>query len=309
MDRLNLQHYLWKDQTGYLLHPSISLSEIENPKIADVGTGTGYVHCQLNQSKASHLSDWIHISCLRFLFFKQNHRAKNSNLDRIWLLDLARTISPTAQLDGFDIDISGCPQKLWLPPNVTMRQLDALGEIPEHLVGVYDIVHLRLFQVVVKDNDPGPLLRNMLRMLSGWSNLLVYIHTLAFIFALSIALIPHILPSCPSFEVSLVNSDTIRLHITSTNAHIQYTEPGGHLQWAEYDMTSQTTIKAHPSLSSSALDAIPAFVQGFKKMEKHGRVGTQKYLFNSLYISAPHHTSIVFLPQIFNPKDSKFRKS
>ncbi len=47
-----------------------------------------------------------------------------------------------------------------------MRPLDALGEIPEELVGMYDIVHLRLFQVVVTDGDPGPLLRNMLRMLS-----------------------------------------------------------------------------------------------------------------------------------------------
>ena len=47
-----------------------------------------------------------------------------------------------------------------------MRYLDALGEIPSHLVGIYDIVQLRLFQVVVKDNDPGPLLRNMLKMLS-----------------------------------------------------------------------------------------------------------------------------------------------
>ena len=48
-----------------------------------------------------------------------------------------------------------------------MRHLDALGEIPEHLLGVYDIVQLRLFQVVVRDNDPGPLLRNVLKMLSG----------------------------------------------------------------------------------------------------------------------------------------------
>ena len=39
--RLNLQHYLWKDQTGYLLHPSIPLSN-PNIKIADIGTGTGY---------------------------------------------------------------------------------------------------------------------------------------------------------------------------------------------------------------------------------------------------------------------------
>lgn len=43
VDRLDLQHYLWKDQTGYLLHPSIPLSSIQNVKIADVGTGTGYV--------------------------------------------------------------------------------------------------------------------------------------------------------------------------------------------------------------------------------------------------------------------------
>lgn len=48
-----------------------------------------------------------------------------------------------------------------------MRHLDALGEMPEHLFGVYDVVQLRLFQVVVRDNDPGPLLRNVLKMLSG----------------------------------------------------------------------------------------------------------------------------------------------
>lgn len=91
----------------------------------------------------------------------------NSHSHRIWLLDLARTLPPTAQLDGFDIDISDCPPEQWLPRNVTMRHLDALGEIPEHLAGKYDIVQLRLFQVVVKDNDPGPLLRNMVKMLSG----------------------------------------------------------------------------------------------------------------------------------------------
>ena len=175
-----------------------------------------------------------------------------------------------------------------------MQQLDVLGEIPEHLVSIYDIVHLRLFQVVVKDNDPGPLLRNVLRMLSGCSNFLVYIHTLDFIGASSIALIPHILPPCPSYEVSLVNSDTIRFRIASTNVDIQYTEPGGHLQWAEYDMTSHTTIKADPSLSSSALDAIPSFVQGFKKMEKHGRVGTQKYL-----IHFPYHFLYYIILQMF----------
>ena len=40
--RLNLQHYLWKDQTGFLLHPTIPLDGRTDLKIADVGTGTGY---------------------------------------------------------------------------------------------------------------------------------------------------------------------------------------------------------------------------------------------------------------------------
>ncbi|MCJ1485515.1 hypothetical protein MMC06_005689, partial [Schaereria dolodes] len=38
--RLNLQHYLWKEQIGYLLHPSIPLTS-DDLQIADVGTGTG----------------------------------------------------------------------------------------------------------------------------------------------------------------------------------------------------------------------------------------------------------------------------
>lgn len=39
--RLNFQHYIWKDQIGYLLHPSIP-REGDSLKIADIGTGTGY---------------------------------------------------------------------------------------------------------------------------------------------------------------------------------------------------------------------------------------------------------------------------
>ena len=62
--------------------------------------------------------------------------------------------------------------------------------------------------------------------------------------------------------------------MASSNANSQPTEPGGYIQWAEYDMTTQTIIKASPSLSSLAIDAIPSFVQGFKN--KDGRVGVQK---------------------------------
>ncbi|KAJ5834674.1 S-adenosyl-L-methionine-dependent methyltransferase [Penicillium robsamsonii] len=38
--RLNLQHYIWKESMGYILHPSISLPN-SDVFIADIGTGTG----------------------------------------------------------------------------------------------------------------------------------------------------------------------------------------------------------------------------------------------------------------------------
>lgn len=39
--RLSLQHYIWKENMGYLLHPDIDVSR-PDLTIADVGTGTGY---------------------------------------------------------------------------------------------------------------------------------------------------------------------------------------------------------------------------------------------------------------------------
>ncbi|KAI4211439.1 MAG: hypothetical protein LQ351_005741 [Letrouitia transgressa] len=41
--RLNFQHYLWKEQLGYLIHPRIPQDQDQEGglKIADVGTGTG----------------------------------------------------------------------------------------------------------------------------------------------------------------------------------------------------------------------------------------------------------------------------
>lgn len=89
---------------------------------------------------------------------------------RIWLVDLAAALPPSVQLDGFDIDIADCPPKEWLPSNVNVSVLDVYGEIPAHLEGLYDVIQLKLFQVVVKNNDPGPLLRNVMKMLSMSGN-------------------------------------------------------------------------------------------------------------------------------------------
>ena len=47
-----------------------------------------------------------------------------------------------------------------------MHKLDAFSPLPHELLGKYDIVHLRLFIVLIKNNDPVSLLGNLIRMLS-----------------------------------------------------------------------------------------------------------------------------------------------
>ena len=49
---------------------------------------------------------------------------------------------------------------------MSLQALDASKEPPEHLVGKYDIVHLRLFLIVVNENDPKPFLNHCMRLLS-----------------------------------------------------------------------------------------------------------------------------------------------
>jgi len=55
---------------------------------------------------------------------------------------------------------SGCPA------NVSLDVVDAFAAVPEHLVGKYDVVHIRAFVVIVRNNNPMRLLSNLIKMLS-----------------------------------------------------------------------------------------------------------------------------------------------
>lgn len=82
----------------------------------------------------------------------------------IWLTDVARRY-PTARLDGFDIDTSQAPPKQWLPSNTTVKMWNIFDDVPEQMIGVYDVVHVRLLVLVVQGSDPRNIIRNLLRML------------------------------------------------------------------------------------------------------------------------------------------------
>ncbi|KAF3480137.1 uncharacterized protein GIQ15_05484 [Arthroderma uncinatum] len=83
----------------------------------------------------------------------------------LWLFDVARELPASAQLDGFDISLANAPQKQWWPRNVTMREWNVFDDVPDALVGKYDIVHLRLLILVVENSDPRPIIRKAFKML------------------------------------------------------------------------------------------------------------------------------------------------
>lgn len=84
----------------------------------------------------------------------------------IWLLDLSADIPPTTRLDGFDISLDQCPPSAWLPHNLNLHTWNVFDEPPPEFVGAFDVVHVRLVTVVIRDNDPRPLLSNLCKLLS-----------------------------------------------------------------------------------------------------------------------------------------------
>lgn len=117
--RFHLQHFLYQNTTGYLLEPAIekAVAAAQQPlKIADLGCGNG-----------------------------------------IWLTELHAELSKkniTALLDGFDINPIHFPAPAYLPPSVSLQQLDILANpLPAHLLGTYDVVHIRSFGSTVSGTD------------------------------------------------------------------------------------------------------------------------------------------------------------
>ncbi|MCJ1377483.1 hypothetical protein MMC17_000578 [Xylographa soralifera] len=128
--RLNAQHFLWQRQLRFRVHPDISLPKDRDLRIADVGTGTG-----------------------------------------AWLFEVAGEFPSNTILDGFDISTAQFPDENDLPANISLKILDiGGGDLPDSVVGKYDLVHIRLFAFAILNNDPTPILRNLVRMLKpgGW---------------------------------------------------------------------------------------------------------------------------------------------
>ncbi|KAL9619366.1 MAG: hypothetical protein Q9160_006046 [Pyrenula sp. 1 TL-2023] len=89
----------------------------------------------------------------------------------IWLLDLSEKVPPTTQLEGFDISLSQTPSTVWLPPNVRFHSYNLFSDPPDEFIGRYDVIHIRLIALVIKNNDPSVIIKNLTKMLKPGGHL------------------------------------------------------------------------------------------------------------------------------------------
>ncbi|PYI18912.1 hypothetical protein BO99DRAFT_334208, partial [Aspergillus violaceofuscus CBS 115571] len=67
----------------------------------------------------------------------------------------------TAEICGYDISDLSYPPSATFPTNVKLGKLDALSDLPEEYRGAFDVVHLRLWICVIRDNYPDKLVELM----------------------------------------------------------------------------------------------------------------------------------------------------
>ncbi|KAL6722287.1 hypothetical protein ACLMJK_001394 [Lecanora helva] len=83
----------------------------------------------------------------------------------LWLGELSASLSRSAHLDGFDISPAQFPPSSWYGDNVSLSTLDIFKPLPEGLKGGYDVVHLRYFMTIARDDTIRVVLENLRGML------------------------------------------------------------------------------------------------------------------------------------------------
>jgi len=104
--------------------------------------------------------DWVSFPSCR------EYTGHHSHSCSIWLADLSARLPKSVRLDDLDISSNATPPTKWLPTNMTIHHWDVRLDVPEHLVGVYDIVHIRNFVFVLQDAEVERIIRNLYKLTS-----------------------------------------------------------------------------------------------------------------------------------------------
>ena len=94
-------------------------------------------------------------------------------LNSIWPLEASRTFT-NAHFDGFDISPAQYPPGTWLPNNVALHVHDAYVQFPPTMLATFDVIHIQKLITIIYDNNPVPLIQNVMKLLSTSS--IVFAH-------------------------------------------------------------------------------------------------------------------------------------
>ncbi|RWA03371.1 hypothetical protein EKO27_g11734 [Xylaria grammica] len=83
----------------------------------------------------------------------------------IWLRDLASQLPKNTRLDGLDVSFDAMPPKPLLPANTSLYHWNTREAVPEEVVGVYDLVHIRHFLFVLRDHEIRGAVANLSKRL------------------------------------------------------------------------------------------------------------------------------------------------
>ncbi|KAI1129266.1 hypothetical protein F5Y10DRAFT_238578 [Nemania abortiva] len=83
----------------------------------------------------------------------------------VWLSEIAKTLSPDAELVGLDFDTSKFPALSSLAPNITLRQGNMFEPFPSDLLGKFDVVNIRLIIFALKEGYGPNLVKNLMTLL------------------------------------------------------------------------------------------------------------------------------------------------
>ncbi|KAI1829096.1 hypothetical protein N7451_012667 [Penicillium sp. IBT 35674x] len=82
-----------------------------------------------------------------------------------WLTDQVGKFSSSVRLHGLNISLDATPLPELLPHNVKFDYWDIEEDVPEHLIGVYDVVQVRFFAFVLQEPDLEHVLDNLAKLL------------------------------------------------------------------------------------------------------------------------------------------------
>lgn len=73
---------------------------------------------------------------------------------------------PNVQIECLDANLKELPPKSWLPSNVALRKFDLLQDVPDDMVGRYQIIHLQYVMAFVIDSNVDAVIARLVSMLS-----------------------------------------------------------------------------------------------------------------------------------------------